>query len=124
MKNSEILQQARGMLARGTRDNICHALSGVALLTPGALAQCLALRKWIKAMLGGKEAYPAWVVENHPAFFNEVIANSNYQAGKAFLPGRLAWMDWMIQAWTQWEAEDEQRAPRGWPEPIKKLIPF
>jgi hypothetical protein len=123
MKKSEILQQARNMLARGTRQNICHAISGVALLTPGALSQCLELRSWIKDMLEGHDYYPIWLRVKHPDFLGAQFIKDN-DAEQIFLTGRLAWMDWMIQSWKQWEAEDEQHAPRGWPEPIKKLIPF
>lgn len=117
MKKSEILVQARGMLVRKTRLNVCYALSGVALLTPGALTQCLELRKWIKDMLGLANDYRQWLWFHHEEFcrgLDITNARSTEDVDMVILPGRLAWMDWMISYWQEEEAKaDAQHRQHG-----------
>lgn len=109
MKNSEILQQARGLIERRTKDSITHALFGVCKLTPGATYQCNQLYHWIGDLLGTCGTYEGWLWKYHTEFAKEQGVpkfNVSVQEGwDVCRPGRLAWLDWMIQYWEAEEAK-------------------
>lgn len=89
MKDSQVLRLARARLRSGKSEFICIAINDVEAAT---YRQRVRLKDWIRSMLLVDtlqyETYCGWLRHTHPK--RAVI---DY---KKALPGRLAWMDWMI----------------------------
>jgi uncharacterized short protein YbdD (DUF466 family) len=89
MKDSQVLRLARVRLANGSAEFICTAINEV---EAAPHKQRERLQAWISSMLlvdaHQYETYCSWLRRTHPEH-----AVVNY---KEALPGRLAWMDWMI----------------------------
>lgn len=117
MKKSEILQHARSMIERKTKDTVCSALIGIVKLTPGCHVQVAELRQWVKNLLGGAQFYECWIHAHHSDYaITHCIPYSLFdrdgQIPDIFnpaRPGRLQWMDWMISYWEKQEADEHHR---------------
>lgn len=106
MKKSEMLQRARGMLERKTKTTILPALMGCVTLCPAAQPQFAELKRWIESMLDGHFTYEGWLMEHHPDFLPSIGITTVIGGDLDCLPGRLAWMDWMIEYWQAEEAKE------------------
>lgn len=115
MKKSEILRVARGLIERKTKHTICSALIGVVVLTPGCHVQVEELRKWVKGMLGSHSYYEDWLhfyakefaTQHGVIKVNWTPCPEDRGVFDAARPGRLQWMDWMIEFWEKEEANTE-----------------
>jgi hypothetical protein len=89
MKDSQVLRLARVRLQRKKSEFICIAINEV---EAASHKQRERLKDWIRSMLlvdtHQYETYCGWLRHTHPK-----RAVVDY---KKALPGRLAWMDWMI----------------------------
>lgn len=89
MKDSQVLRLARARLQRKKAEFICIAIGEV---EAAPSKQRERLKAWVRSMLltdvHQYETYCSWLRKTYPEY-----AVINY---KEALPGRLAWMDWMI----------------------------
>jgi hypothetical protein len=89
MKNSTILREARQSIANRTDSYICYAISDA---NSGTYQQRLKLQRWVMQMLHPYDSYSGWLAAKHPEFYRKKRITG-------CKPGRLQWLDWMIQYW-------------------------
>lgn len=93
MKSSEILREARTLIADGVFTYVCNAVKYVGHTNPAAsLKKARLITKYIQNVL----IYPhqtlgVWLEVNHG-----LIAHKSCDA-QELLQTRLAWIDWMIE---------------------------
>lgn len=132
MKKSEILHMARGMIERKSRNTVCQALDCVRILVPGAHNQINELKVWIRIILEGHVYYEDWLEDCRQDFLNKnnlsvfTSPSKQFYAFDVVRPGRLAWMDWMIQIHVQAEAEEEAKSSKWTAVPTQQVpgLPF
>lgn len=88
--DAEILRHVRKRIAGRRSNMICFALDRVRI---GTVEQKTSLKRWIEKMLDGYLTYGAWLHAHHREFSAPLMGKGN--TGR--LPGRLAWLDWMIE---------------------------
>ncbi len=95
----ETLAIARMMIATKGEDYICDALDEIFRDIPRLGHVCLILKGYISRVLGaaaeGKDitTYSEWLEIYRPKFVESLKISSEDQ----FRPGRLAWIDWMLE---------------------------
>ena len=93
MKKSEILREAKKLLASGHEGLICYALWSLAgnNMSKSDRKNIRGLVNWISKLLDGKGTYERWLYINHREFY---IRNMRFAR-----VGRMQWIDWMIKYW-------------------------
>lgn len=113
IKDSDILKEARRLLAKRKYYTLCAAIT-MALYElsdhdyTNLCRRCDALKAWIMHMLGGALYYENWLDRHHPNFKvdGRAVKSRYLPIGSEVLhPGRMAWLDWMIAECEKEEAQ-------------------
>jgi len=84
MKDSELLQEVKKVIASGSEMHICTTIRRSAAPTE----QKRSLTAWIGSMLGDAYTLESWLSDNG-------YGTAHYYSNAKYI--RLAWLDWMIE---------------------------
>jgi hypothetical protein len=104
MKDSEILKNARELIAAGKEDSVCDAITACSSRPGIQINQGEILITWAKGMLEGLDTLSIWLLEKHG-----IHCHFDNSIDGPIRNLRLRWLDWMIQyceleeaGWTPW----------------------